>query len=204
MQKIRRLHAGDTCVLASHNQGKYREISALLSPYPLTLKKMTSLPEIEETATSFSGNSQLKALSISRFSDYPALADDSGLSVYALDGAPGIYSARWAGENKDFNKAMQKIWHLWEKTDSKDPKATFICALTLAWPDGNHVSVEGKIEGCITWPARGENGFGYDPIFIPDGCTETFSEMPAREKQRWSHRKRAFTKLAQCCFPPVD
>ena len=182
-------------VIASHNPGKVSEIAELLAPYGLRLRSLAELglPEPEETGASYAENAALKALAAARATGLPALSDDSGLSVTALDGEPGIYSARWAGPNKDFALAMQKVE---ERLQGKpDRSAAFVCALCLAWPDGSHEIFEGRVEGTLVWPPRGSRGFGYDPIFLPIGETRTFGEMPPAEKHAMSHRARAFAKL---------
>ncbi|MFM1814051.1 MAG: hypothetical protein RLZ98_746 [Pseudomonadota bacterium] len=197
----RRLARGDRLVVASHNAGKVREFSDLFRPYGLDVVSAgeLGLSEPEETETSFEGNARLKAVAAARGSGLPALADDSGLEVAALDGAPGIYSARWAGAGKDFQAAMQRVrdellarGH-WEAGDGKrGPGADFRCVLCLAWPDGAAAVFEGQVDGMLVWPPRGEKGFGYDPMFLPDGETLTFAEMEAAQKHAISHRARAF------------
>ncbi len=182
-------------IVATHNPGKLREISSLLQPY---IPKFYSsgelnLPEPEETETTFMGNAILKARAAAKAGGKPALADDSGVSVTALSGDPGIYSARWAGPDKDFRMAMQKIHDA--LGDAKDRSGAFICVLALAWPDGHVETFEGKIEGQMIWPPRGEKGFGYDPMFVPDGYDKTFAEIEATEKRKISHRAKAFEKL---------
>jgi XTP/dITP diphosphohydrolase len=191
-------------VLATHNQGKAREIADLLSPYveEFYTAGALNLPEPEETGATFTENAVLKALAAALASGKPALADDSGLCVYALDGAPGIYSARWAGPDKDFNLAMHRL-HA-ELGDTADRRAAFVCVLALAWPDGHAESFEGRIEGEIVWPGRGEKGFGYDPVFVPEGHAVTFAEMDPAQKHEISHRARAFAKLVQSCLGPGD
>jgi XTP/dITP diphosphohydrolase len=189
-------------VLASHNAGKLREIAALLQPLRIDVSSAAEhgLPEPEETGTSFVANAELKALASARGSGLPALADDSGLAVAALDGAPGIYSARWAGAEKDFAAAMTRIERELTATGNEDRRAAFICALSLAWPDGHVESVEGRIDGTLVFPPRGTRGFGYDPIFVADGHTQTFAEIDPEEKHRISHRARAFAQLMAACF----
>jgi XTP/dITP diphosphohydrolase len=194
-----RRFTGDRLVIASHNRGKVREIALLLGDY---VKEFPSageldLPEPEETETSFVGNALLKARAAAGMSGLPALADDSGLVVPALDGAPGIYSARWAGPTKDFAIAMERVRR---ELGEKDPSAHFVCALSLAWPDGHEETVEGKVFGRLIFPPRGEKGFGYDPIFIPDGHDITFAEMEPDDKHRMSHRADAFAQLVKRCF----
>lgn len=191
---------GGRLVLASHNAGKVREIAALLTPFGAEVVSAgeLDLPEPEETGVSFVENARIKAHAAARAAELPALADDSGLSVHALDGAPGIYSARWAGPDRDFRVAMEKVRR--ELGDADDRRAHFVCALCLAWPDGEEVVVEGTVHGTLTWPPRGEHGFGYDPIFIPDGYDITFGEMDPAEKDSISHRADAFRKLVAAAF----
>jgi XTP/dITP diphosphohydrolase len=182
-------------VIASHNAGKVEEIAALLKPYAARFYSAAELDldEPEETAQTFVGNALLKARAAALASGKVALADDSGLSVQALGGDPGIYSARWAGEPRDFNKAMEKVNE--SLGDSGDRSAAFICVLALAWPDGSVETFEGRIEGDIVWPPRGDQGFGYDPIFVAKGMSRTFAELDPEEKHRISHRADAFAKL---------
>jgi XTP/dITP diphosphohydrolase len=200
-----RRFAGDRLVVASHNPGKVREIAELLRPFrvePVSAASL-SLPEPDETETSFRGNAELKARAAARGSNLPALADDSGLAVDALDGAPGIYSARWAGETRDFGVAMKKVEQELSArgaTAPKDRRARFVCALSLCWPDGHCETFEGKVEGTLAFPPRGLRGFGYDPIFIADGRTITFAEMDPAEKHAISHRADAFRQLVAACF----
>ena len=156
------------------------------------------LPEPEETGATFVENAELKARAAAKESDIPSLADDSGLTVMALNGAPGVYSARWAGPNKNFPSAMARVER--ELAGKSDRRAAFICALVLAWPDGHCETVEGRVDGTIVWPPRGNKGFGYDPIFLPDGLALTFGEMDQDAKDRISHRGDAFRKLAARCF----
>ncbi len=191
---------GGKLVLASHNQGKLREIRELLAPFNAEVISAgdLGLPEPEETGLSFVANAELKALAAAMGAQLIALSDDSGLAVDALNGAPGIYSARWAGPEKDFNLAMRKIQNA--MGDNPVKTARFICALTLAWPDGHCETVEGKVEGTLTFPPRGTHGFGYDPIFIPDGFDITFGEMDPAKKHEMSHRADAFRKLVAASF----
>jgi XTP/dITP diphosphohydrolase len=187
-------------VVATHNKGKMREIADLLQPYVSKFYSAgdLNLPEPEETGTTYIENAVLKARAAAQASGKVSLADDSGLSVNALNGEPGVYSANWAGPGKNFNVAM-KIVH--EKLgDTKDRSAAFVCALALAWPDGHVETFEGRIAGTIIWPPRGEQGFGYDPFFIPDGGTRTYAEIGSEEKRKTSHRARAFEKMVQACF----
>jgi XTP/dITP diphosphohydrolase len=195
----RRLEGGRLAV-ASHNPGKLAEIRGLLAPYgiePVGAAEL-DLVEPEETGASFRDNAELKARAAATASGLPALADDSGLAVAALSGAPGIFSARWAGPKGDFKSAMARMER--ELGASTDRHAAFICALALAWPDGHCETVEGRIDGRLVFPPRGTHGFGYDPIFIPEGYDITFGEMEQSEKQRISHRARAFEALAKRCF----
>jgi XTP/dITP diphosphohydrolase len=196
----RRLPPGQRLVLATHNPGKLREIAAMLAPLGVEVVSAAALglPEPEETAPDFIGNAKLKALAAATASDLPALADDSGFSVAALRGAPGIYSARWAGPNKDFTAAMARV--LAETGDDPNRAAWFTCALCLAWPDGETACFEGRVDGTMVWPPRGERGFGYDPIFVPEGGSETYGEMDQAQKHATSHRARAFAQLLDACF----
>jgi XTP/dITP diphosphohydrolase len=184
-------------VLASHNRGKAREIGALLAPLGIEVKSAAELglPEPEETEVSFAGNAALKARAAAEASGLAALADDSGLAVSALGGAPGVYSARWAGEARDFAAAMERVWRELSAANAKDLSARFVCALALAEPGRAPVVFEGEAQGRIVWPPRGDKGFGYDPIFAPDGYERTFAEMEAAEKLPLTHRARAFEKL---------
>jgi XTP/dITP diphosphohydrolase len=197
---VRRRFSGDTLILATHNKGKAAEIAALLDDYvdSFPTSAELSLPEPAETENTFIGNAILKARVAAKESGLLALADDSGLSVTALNGAPGIYSARWAGPKKDFHAAMERVNR--ELGNAKDRSAAFICALAIGWPDGHAEAVEGRIDGQLIWPPRGDKGFGYDPIFIPDGYDRTFAEIPALEKRQMSHRARAFAHLVKEVF----
>jgi XTP/dITP diphosphohydrolase len=202
-------------VIATHNSGKLREIGDLLSPYGIEVQSAAArgLPDVEETGTTFLANARIKAMVAAAASGLPALADDSGLVVDALGGAPGVYSARWAGPKRDFGGAMQKIedeLRARGALDAHSRSAHFACALSVAWPDAHVEEFEGRIDGTIVWPPRGGAGFGYDPIFLPDGFHRTFGEMTAEEKhglleQRdgLSHRARAFGKLAAACLRPL-
>lgn len=196
-QDSRKLAPGKL-VIASHNKGKIREIAELLGPAgiePVSAGEL-GLPEPEETGTTFIANAELKARLAADLSGLPALADDSGLCVEALGGDPGIFSARWAGETKDFGFAMRLVHdNLAGKGPDIGRDAHFICALAVAWPDGHIESFEGRVDGTIVWPPRGEKGFGYDPIFQPLGRTETFAEIDPAEKHAISHRADAFAKL---------
>ena len=193
-------------VIATHNVGKMQEIRMLFTDFNFTILSATELglPEPDETENSFVGNAVLKARAAALASGMAALADDSGLSVVALKGAPGVYSARWAGPNRDFNIAMAAVKEAILKSQSDDMRAEFICALALVWPDGHAVSVEGKIKGTLTFPARGTLGFGYDPIFQPYGYNISFGEMDPDAKHAISHRADAFAKLLSRCFIPKN
>jgi XTP/dITP diphosphohydrolase len=186
-------------VLASHNQGKAKEITELLEPFDIEVISAASLglPEPEETEDSFIGNAKLKALAATRASKLPALADDSGICVDSLNGAPGIFSARWAGPTKDFGDAMDRVL---KGVAGKPRGAHFVAALALAWPDDHCEVFEGKVFGMLADAPRGSRGFGYDPIFIPDGHTNTFGEMDPAKKHAMSHRAVAFRMLVEGCF----
>jgi XTP/dITP diphosphohydrolase len=188
--------AGAKLVLASHNPGKVREIAELLAPYAVRIVPAAALglAEPEETGATFADNAALKAAAAAAAAGLPALADDSGLAVAALDGRPGIHSARWAGPQKDFAVAMARIER--ELAGATDRAAAFICALCLAWPDGRGEIFEGRVDGTLVWPPRGDQGFGYDPMFVPASGTQTFGEMAPAAKHAISHRARAFAKLA--------
>lgn len=191
-----RLIKGMRLVAATHNPGKAREIAALLDGnYEILTAGELNLSEPDETEGTFVGNAVLKARAAAQASGEVALADDSGLSVAALDGAPGIFSARWAGPDKDFAQAMAKVETRLEEVDARDRTAWFTSALAVAWPDGPCVVVEGRIDGRLAFPPRGDRGFGYDPIFIPDGYDQTFGELDPELKDSISHRARAFEKL---------
>ena len=192
----------DKLVIATHNIGKMREIEGLFTGFDFTILSATQLglAEPEETENSFIGNAVLKARATALSSGMAALGDDSGLSVAALDGAPGVYSARWAGPNRDFDIAIKAVREALLKTQSDDMGAEFICALALVWPDGHAVAVEGKIHGKLNFPARGTRGFGYDPIFQPDGHNISFGEMEPDAKHAISHRAKAFAQLISRCF----
>jgi XTP/dITP diphosphohydrolase len=192
----------DRLVVASHNAGKVGEIAALLAPFGVeTLSAAEAgLPEPEETGTTYAQNAILKARAAALAAGLPALADDSGLSVAALGGAPGIYSARWAGPDRDFRVAMTRVESELAAKKTADRSAAFICALALAEPDGAVEVFEGRVEGTLVFPPRGTRGFGYDPIFVADGETETFGEMDPERKHAMSHRARAFAKLVSARF----
>jgi len=184
-------------VVASHNAGKVREIAALLAPLGVEAISAASLglPEPEETETTFTGNAALKARAAAAASGLPALADDSGFEVFALGGDPGVYSARWAGPEKDFAGAMARVHAALQEKNSTDRGGRFVCALALAEPDGAVDVFEGEVLGEVVWPPRGGQGFGYDPMFQPKGHTRTFGEMGHEEKLPLTHRARAFEKL---------
>ena len=186
-----------TLVIASHNEGKVRELAELFAPFQIEAVSAGSLglAEPDETGDSFVANAKFKAVAAATASGLPALADDSGLEVQALGGAPGIHSARWGGAAKDFSLGMERVQQELEASGASDRRANFTCALALAQPDGSAVAVTGKVFGTLTWPPRGKHGFGYDPIFIPDGYQETFGEMEPAQKNALSHRMRAFEKL---------
>jgi len=191
-----KLVRGMRLVAATHNPGKAREIEALLDGhYAVVTAGSLNLPEPDETESTFAGNALLKARHAAERSGEVALADDSGLSVTALGGAPGIFSARWAGPDKDFAFAMRRVEERLEETGSDDRRAWFTSALAVAWPDGPAVVVEGRVDGTLTFPPRGDRGFGYDPIFVPEGYGETFGEMDPALKDSISHRARAFARL---------
>ena len=191
-----KLIKGMRLVAATHNPGKAREIEALLDGnYRIVTAGELNLPEPDETETTFVGNAMLKARHAAQLSGEVSLADDSGVSVAALDGAPGIFSARWAGPSKDFALAMKKVEQRLEEIASTDRRAWFTSALAVAWPDGPCVVVEGRIDGELVFPPRGDRGFGYDPIFRPEGSELTFGEMDPVEKDALSHRARAFARL---------
>jgi XTP/dITP diphosphohydrolase len=199
-------------VIATHNLGKLKEMRELLAPFGVEAQSAgeLGLTEPKETGSTFAENAALKALVAAKASGRPAFADDSGLVVDALDGEPGIHSARWAGPDKDFRIAMNRIQTLLIERGARTPeqrRAHFVAALCLAWPDGHVEEFEGRVDGVVAWPPRGDKGFGYDPLFLPDGFDRTFGEMSADEKhglppkgQGLSHRARAFVKLAEACL----
>lgn len=199
-------------VIATHNPGKLREMRELLLPFGIETQSAAELglSQPEETGATFAENARLKALAAARASEKPAFADDSGLVVDALDGEPGIHSARWAGPDQDFRAAMNRIQTLLIERGAKTPdrrRAHFIAALCLAWPDGHVETFEGRVDGVVVWPPRGDKGFGYDPLFRPNGFDLTFGQMSAEDKhglpprgQALSHRARAFMKLAEACL----
>ncbi len=194
-----RCFAGDRLVIASHNPGKVEEITALMAPYAVEIVSAGTLglPEPEETGDSFEANAALKARASAAASGLPALADNSGLVVPGLGGSPGIYSARWAGPSKDFRIAMERVHR---GLGDRDRAASFVAVLALASPDGGIALFRGEVAGCLVWPPRGTSGFGYDPMFVPTGYTQTFGEMEPGRKHRISHRARAFAKLVEACF----
>ena len=201
----RTLARGTRLVVASHNPGKVREINDLIAPYGLeaVAAGTLGLPEPDETGTMFASNARIKSRAASSASGLPALADDSGLCVAALDGAPGIFSARWGGPAKDFAAAMQRVHRELEVRGARLPSdraAHFVSALSLSWPDGEDQIFEGRVFGEVVWPPRGSLGFGYDPMFQPDGYDETFGEMDAAAKDKISHRARAFEKFVRGCL----
>lgn len=196
-------------VIATHNAGKLKEMRELLAPHGLEAVSAgeLGLPEPEETGTTFRANAAIKAHAAAQASGLPALADDSGICVAALGGDPGIYSARWAGPSKDFAGAMAEIERQIEARGATDRSAWFVSALTVAWPDGHQEEVEGRVDGTLVWPPRGTAGFGYDPMFLPEGESRTFGEMSAEEKhglpplgRGLSHRARAFVLLEKLCL----
>ena len=196
----RKLARGAKLVLASHNKGKLREIADLLRPHAVEIASAgdLGLPEPEETEPDFAGNARLKALAAAQASGLPALADDSGFCVAALNGAPGVLSARWAGPAKDFVAAMDRVRQA--VGSGEDKRAWFVCVLCLAWPDGHTESFLGRVDGQIAWPPRGTRGFGYDPMFVPAGASLTYGETDPDEKHATSHRARAFAQLLASCF----
>ena len=197
-------------IVASHNQGKVREIAHLLAPFGLETLSVADLglPEPEETGSRFVDNALIKAQAAAEGGRTPALADDSGLCVAALDGAPGVYTADWAEQRpvegspgRDWYMAMGKVeGKLAALGPDADRRAWFVCTLALAWPDGHAETFEGRVEGRLTWPPRGTKGFGYDPVFVPDGHNQTFGEMAPEDKHAMSHRADAFAKLIHACF----
>ncbi len=202
--------AGETLVIATHNPGKLREIVELIEPFGVhvTSAAELGLPEPEETGQSFAANAALKAHAAAAGSGHPALADDSGLAVAALGGAPGIHSERRARPDRNFAAAMARVERevgaAARASGTENRRAAFVCALCLAYPDGRERAFEGRIEGRLVWPPRGDKGFGYDPMFLAEGCGITFGEMEPAEKHKISHRARAFAKLVRDVFggPP--
>lgn len=200
-----RKFGGDKLVIASHNAGKLREIAASLAPFNITVSSAADygLAEPVETEDNFVGNARIKAHYVAKGTGLPALSDDSGIEVKGLDGAPGVYTADWAEtpDGRDFPMAMTKVWTLLEEKKIPEPrKARFVCTLCLAWPDGHDEVFRGEVNGRLVWPMRGALGFGFDPIFAPDGKTQTFGEMDQALKHAMSHRSVAFAKLVAGCF----
>jgi len=205
-------HLSGRLVIATHNPGKLAEMRELLAPYGIDAISAgeLGLPEPDETGMSFRDNARIKAQAAAKAANLPAFADDSGLVVDALGGEPGIYSARWAGPDKNFSHAMATIDEKLRERGATTPdkrKAHFVSALSVAWPDGHVEDFEARVDGTLVWPPRGDKGFGYDPMFLPDGHTRTFGEMPSDEKhglpprgKGLSHRARAFMKLAEACL----
>ena len=196
----------DSLVIATHNKGKFSEIKALFDRFNFSVISAYTLglSEPEETETSFQGNALLKARAAARATSLPSLSDDSGLEVAALQGAPGIYSARWAVQSGSFDTAMKRVHKELLQIRTDDFSAQFVCALALAWPNGDEVCFEGKINGQITWPPRGKFGFGYDAIFQPIGYNQSFGEMTPKKKHAISHRARAFAQLLEKVFTLSD
>jgi len=195
-----RLFDGNKLVIASHNKGKVREIGELLAPFGVETVSVgdLGLPVPVEDSDSFIGNAKIKSVAAAKAAGVPALSDDSGLEVHGLGGEPGIYTADWAGPDRDFTIGMKAV--IDKLGDTPDRGANFTCALSLAWPDGHTENFEGKVFGSVTWPMRGEKGFGYDPIFIPEGHSVTFAEMEPTDKHAMSHRADAFNQLIDACF----
>jgi XTP/dITP diphosphohydrolase len=196
----RKLANGSKLVLASHNQGKLTELTELLRPFNIEVVSAGALglPEPEETAPDFAGNARIKALAAAHATGLPAFSDDSGFCAAALDGAPGPLSARWAGPAKDFAHAMAQVHE--RAGDTADRRVWFVAALCLAWPDGHTETYVGRVNGTMVWPPRGTHGFGYDPMFLPEGGSETFGEMAPDAKHLISHRARAFAQIMKACF----
>jgi XTP/dITP diphosphohydrolase len=205
-------HITGRLVIATHNPGKLAEMRELLAPYGIDAISAgeLGLAEPDETGTTFRDNARIKAEAAAKATGLPAFADDSGLAVAALNGDPGIYSARWAGPKKDFHFAMQTIDHKLREAGATTPEkraGSFVSALCVAWPDGHLEGFEARVDGTLVWPPRGDRGFGYDPMFLPNGHDRTFGEMPSEEKhglpprgKGLSHRARAFIKLAEACL----
>lgn len=196
---------GTQLVIASHNKGKLREIAALLEPFGISVSSAADhgLEEPAETEDTFVGNARIKAHFAAKATGLPAISDDSGITVDALDGAPGVYTADWAEtpNGRDYPMAMTRVWHLLEEKNAPFPRTcAFNCTLVLAWPDGHDEVFVGKVNGQVVWPMRGDRGFGFDPVFLPDGETETFGEMDPAKKHDMSHRADAFRKLVAGCF----
>ncbi len=199
MMRHRHLEPG-RLVIATHNPGKLREIAELVAPFKVEAISAAALglPEPEETGTSYRDNAVLKAEAAARAARLPALADDSGVAIEALNGAPGIYTARWAGPTKDFRIAMERANR--ELGDNPNRRAHFICCLALAWPDGHVETFQSEWPGTLAWPPRGERGFGFDPMFVPDGYMQTAGEMEPAQKHAISHRTQAFRQLVEACL----
>ena len=198
---VLKLEPGQRLVAATHNPSKVRELAALMDGrFEVICAGDLDLPEPEEPETTFAGNALVKARAAAQASGMVALADDSGLCVAALDGAPGVHSARWAGPDKDFAAAMSKVEARLSERGAEDASACFVCALCVAWPNGPAVVVEGRVDGALSFPARGTRGFGYDPIFVAEGMASTFGELDPAEKDAISHRARAFAKLKAALF----
>ena len=200
-----RVFEGNKLVIASHNEGKIKEIRDLLKPLKIDVLSAKDFKMIEpdENGVSFEENALIKSSFVSKQSGLPSLSDDSGICFPDLNNSPGIYSARWAGKNKNFSLAMLKVYNGLKKLKKPTNKCSFICSLSLAWPDGYNVTVSGKVDGVFTWPPRGKKGFGYDPIFTPLGHNMTFAEMEPDFKHGISHRSFAFKKLIDLCFPTL-
>jgi len=201
---MRRLDGG-ILVIASHNGGKLREFDDLLEPFGITVRSAGEfgLAEPAETSSTFIGNARIKAHFAARETEQPALSDDSGIAIDALNGAPGVHTADWAATNggRDFTHAMERVNQLIEKRNAPRPRtARYRCALCLAWPDGHDEIFEGTVDGQVVWPMRGDLGFGFDPVFLPDGETETFGEMEPHRKHRMSHRAKAFATMVAGCI----
>jgi XTP/dITP diphosphohydrolase len=196
----RKLPRGSRLVLASHNQGKLAELADLLHPFQIEIVSAGALglPEPDETAPDFAGNARIKALAAAIATNLPAFSDDSGFCAAALGGEPGVLSARWGGPEKDFAKAMARVNE--RAGDATDRRAWFVAALCLAWPDGHTETFVGRVDGAMVWPPRGDKGFGYDPMFLPEGGTRTFGEMEPEAKHTLSHRARAFAQVMVSCF----
>ena len=200
-----RRFTGERLIIASHNPGKLVEIAELIGPFGVTTVSAADLglAEPEETEDDFAGNARIKAHFAARKSGLPALSDDSGIMVDALGGAPGVHTADWAetADGRDFPMAMTRVWTMLEDQNAPEPRrARFCCTLCLAWPDGHDELFEGQVAGRLVWPMRGDLGFGFDPIFLPDGMSETFGEMAPSKKHAMSHRSVAFAKLVSSCF----
>ena len=202
MSDRRRQFRASQLVIATHNAGKLTEIADLLAPFSVESLSAADLglPEPDETGTTFAANALLKAAAAVAGAGLPALADDSGLAVDRLGGAPGIHSARWAGPERDFAVAMRRVWRELQVSGTTDRAAHFVSVIVLAWPDGHHETFDGRVDGTLVWPPRGTGGFGFDPMFVPESATLTYGEMAPEEKYATSHRARALTKLIDACF----